>query len=115
MAEALSSSSAFSGRPVSSRFSIRRKGQVHLAGRVGAVVIDIYPLPDDGTLVDASTRLGFAVENLTEVVQTLQRIGTNIVTPPRETAWGLQAIVTAGRRLMTSLPSFSITLSQNAP
>jgi lactoylglutathione lyase len=69
------------------------KGPVHLAGRVGGVVIEIYPLPDDGTPVDASTRLGFAVENLAEVVQALAGIDTKIVTLPRETAWGLQGVV----------------------
>jgi len=69
------------------------KGPVHFAGRAGDVVIEIYPLPDDGTQVDPSTRLGFAVQNLAEIVQTLQGIGIKIVTEPRETAWGFQAVV----------------------
>ena len=34
------------------------KGPVHFAGRAGAVVIEVYPLPDDGSPVDSSTRLG---------------------------------------------------------
>ncbi len=69
------------------------KGPVHFAGRAGDVVVEIYPLPDDTTAVDASTRLGFAVENLVKVVQALEGMGTKIVTPPREAAWGLQAAV----------------------
>jgi predicted enzyme related to lactoylglutathione lyase len=69
------------------------KGPVHFASRAGDVVIEIYPLPDDGTPVDTSTRLGFTVEDLAEVVQKLQGIGTKIATPPRETAWGFQAVV----------------------
>ena len=69
------------------------KGPVHFAGQVGNVVIEVYPLPDDGTPVDSSTRLGFAVESLADVIQALQNIGTKIVTPPRETAWGLQGVV----------------------
>jgi lactoylglutathione lyase len=68
-------------------------GLVHFAGRVGDVVMEVYPLPEDGTPVDSSTRLGFAVENLAGVVQVLQGIGTRIVTPSRETAWGFQAVV----------------------
>src|SRR5436309_13895318 len=64
------------------------KGPVHFAGRVGNVVIEVYPLSDDISPVDASTRLGFAVENLSEVVQALGGIGTTITTSPRETAWG---------------------------
>ena len=69
------------------------KGPVLFAGRAGDVVIEVYPLPDDGTPIDSSTRLGFTVENLTDVVQALQSIGTKIVTAPQETAWGFQAVV----------------------
>jgi lactoylglutathione lyase len=69
------------------------QGPVHYSGRLDGVIIEIYPLPDDGSPVDASTRLGFAVKNMAEVVQKLQAIGAKIVTPPRETAWGLQAVV----------------------
>ena len=69
------------------------KGPVHFAGRVGGVVIEVYPLADDGIPVDPSTRLGFAVENLAEVVQALHGIGTKIVTEPQETTWGFQAVV----------------------
>ena len=69
------------------------KGPVHFAGRVGHVVIEVYPLPEDGGPADASTRLGFAVEDVAGVVQALQGIGTQVVTPPGQTAWGLQAVV----------------------
>ena len=69
------------------------KGPVHFAGWAGDVVIEVYPLPDDGSLVDSATRLGFAVENLAEVVQMLQGIGTKIVTESKETVWGLQTVV----------------------
>lgn len=69
------------------------KGPIHFAGRVGGTVIEVYPLKDDGTPVDASTRLAFAVDNLAEIVQKLQSIGTQIITVPKETPWGLQAVV----------------------
>jgi lactoylglutathione lyase len=69
------------------------QGPVHYAGQVGGLVIEIYPLRDDGNPVDASTRLGFAVDDVAQVLQRLQAIGTEIVTPPRETVWGLQAVV----------------------
>ena len=45
-------------------------GPIHFAGRVGDAVIEIYPLADDGTPADSSTRLGFAVVELASVVQT---------------------------------------------
>ena len=68
-------------------------GPVHFAGRIGNVVIEIYPLSEEGTPADSSTRLGFGVENVAEIVQALHGNGTKIVTPARETAWGLQAVV----------------------
>src|SRR5437764_2366334 len=69
------------------------KGPIHFAGRAGDLVIEVYPLPDDGTPVDSSTRLGFAVESLADVIQALQSIGTKVVKPPKETTWGLQSVV----------------------
>jgi hypothetical protein len=48
------------------------KGLVHFAGRAGDVVIDVYPLPADAGSVDSSTRLGFAVEDVAEVVRALE-------------------------------------------
>jgi hypothetical protein len=69
------------------------KGPVHLAGRVGGVVLEIYPLPEDGTTADGTTRLGFTVAQLAEVVQALQALGSPVVTEPRQTEWGLQAVV----------------------
>jgi len=68
-------------------------GPLHFAGKVGDVVIEIYPLLDDSAQVDSSTRLGFGVENLAEVIQVLQKLETKIVSPPKDTAWGFQAVV----------------------
>lgn len=69
------------------------KGPVHFAGRASAVVIEVYPLLDYGSPVDSSTRLGFVVENVADVIRALEGIGTKIVMPPKETAWGFQAVV----------------------
>lgn len=69
------------------------KGPIHFAGRADDVVIEVYPLPDDGSPVDSSTRLGFEVGNVVEVVAVLAAIGARIVTPLRDTAWGQQVIV----------------------
>lgn len=67
-------------------------GPRHYAGRVGEVLVEIYPLPNDGS-TDASTRLGFTVGNLAEVVRALEGIGTQVVKQPTQTTWGLQAVV----------------------
>ena len=48
------------------------KGLVHFAGRADDVVIEVYPLPADAGSVDSSTRLGFAVEDVAEVVRVLK-------------------------------------------
>ncbi len=69
------------------------KGPVHFAGQVGDVVLEVYPLPDDGTLADTSTRLGFSVARLVEVVLALKALDTPIVTDPQASQWGLRAVV----------------------
>jgi lactoylglutathione lyase len=69
------------------------RGPVHIAGRTGDVVIEDYPLPDDGNPVDSSTRLGFTVGNVDEVIRALEGTGAKIVTPPKDTAWGFQVVV----------------------
>lgn len=68
-------------------------GPVHYAGKIGDAVLEIYPLPDEGGAADATTRLGFAVDRLAEVVQTLHAVGAVITAEPRQTAWGLRAVV----------------------
>jgi lactoylglutathione lyase len=67
-------------------------GPVHYAGTVGDTILEVYPLPDGGT-VDTTTRLGFTVENLADVVQALADAGAVIASGPRQTAWGLRAVV----------------------
>ncbi|MCC7420216.1 MAG: VOC family protein [Planctomycetaceae bacterium] len=69
------------------------KGPVHFAGQVGSVVLEVYPLPDDGTPADSSTRLGFTVARLAEVVEALKALDTPVVTEPQATQWGLRALV----------------------
>jgi lactoylglutathione lyase len=61
------------------------KGPVHYAGRVGDLVFEIYPLPEDETVVDTTTRLGFVVSSLTTVLKALEKLGTTIVTKPSAT------------------------------
>jgi hypothetical protein len=69
------------------------KGPVHFAGRIGDVVIEVYPLPEDGTPPDATTRLGFTVAKVDEVVQALQALGTLVVSEAQATKWGFRAEV----------------------
>jgi predicted enzyme related to lactoylglutathione lyase len=69
------------------------KGPIHYAGRAGELVLELYPLPDDGSSVDTTTRLGFSVENLAGVVEAIQATGAPVLTSPQETPWGYRAVV----------------------
>jgi hypothetical protein len=57
------------------------------------VLLEVYPLPEDGSRADATTRLGFAVERVGEVVQALKALGAPVVTEPGATQWGIRAVV----------------------
>jgi hypothetical protein len=58
------------------------KGPVHYAGRVGAAVLEVYPLPEEGTPTDTTTRLGFTVKQLSVAVERLQALGISVGEPP---------------------------------
>jgi hypothetical protein len=68
-------------------------GPMHYAGRVGDVVLEIYPLPEAVAVADATTRLGFVVEKLVEVIDALQAIGATVVHKPQPTDWGVRVVV----------------------
>jgi catechol 2,3-dioxygenase-like lactoylglutathione lyase family enzyme len=69
------------------------EGPLHYAGRVGETVLELYPPAGESGTVDSATRLGFAVDNLTETVRALRERGTPVVRDPEPTAWGLRAVV----------------------
>jgi predicted enzyme related to lactoylglutathione lyase len=67
------------------------KGPVHYACLMGDAVFEIYPTSDDAP-ADATTRLGFTVENLTALINALKSIGVEMVTEPKQTEWGYRAV-----------------------
>lgn len=67
-------------------------GPGHFAGEIGDVVFEIYPLPGDVS-ADATTRLGFTVDDLAGLLDRLHALGVPAVSPPRATPWGLRAVV----------------------
>ena len=69
------------------------KGPVHYASKVGTVVLEVYPLPDNGTLTDTTTRLGFAVEKLAVVAEMLHSLGIPVPDVPQATEWGKRMVV----------------------
>jgi lactoylglutathione lyase len=68
-------------------------GPAHFAGRIGDVVLELYPLPEGVSLPDTTTRLGFAVARLDEVLEALGRLAAFVTSPPRQTEWGRRAVV----------------------
>jgi hypothetical protein len=65
------------------------KGPVHYSANVAGIVLEIYPLPGEAS-VDASMRLGFAVEDLEGVCESLKSIAAE-VKGPSKTIWGERA------------------------
>ncbi|WP_339909907.1 VOC family protein [Symmachiella dynata] len=69
------------------------RGPLHLAAEIGEAIFEIYPLPDETSPVDTTTRLGFSVPDLDGVVDKLKTGQSEIVTAVKETAWGKRAVV----------------------
>ncbi len=69
------------------------KGPAHYSGRVGGTLLEIYPLPDDHPIADATTRLGFTVKDLSLTLGTLNSRGAPVVSKAQATEWGERAIV----------------------
>jgi predicted enzyme related to lactoylglutathione lyase len=67
-------------------------GPTHYAGQVGEAVFEVYPVPEGGA-PDATTRLGFALDDVEQVVEGLRAAGATVLDPPRPTPWGYRAVV----------------------
>lgn len=67
-------------------------GPRHFAAQLADVVVEIYPAktPDD---VDRTTRLGFSVPDVHSAIKTLETFGAEIAVQPKQTPWGLRAVV----------------------
>ena len=68
------------------------KGLVHLAAETGGMLFEIYPT-DSPAEVDSSTRLGFVVERINEVVNSMRRLGVEVLQDAKESKWGIRAVV----------------------
>jgi lactoylglutathione lyase len=69
------------------------KGPAHHAGKLGETVLELYPLAADDAVADKTTRLGFAVGNLDDVLNGVRTLGVTVITSPQQTPWGLRAVV----------------------
>jgi lactoylglutathione lyase len=66
-------------------------GPEHFSAQLGDMVFELYPA--EKTSVDANTRLGFAVTDLTATMSGVQRLGAVVIRAPRRTESGLCAVV----------------------
>lgn len=67
-------------------------GPRHFAAQLSDVVVEIYPAntPED---VDRTTRLGFSISDIHGAIRALETFGAEIVVQPKQTEWGLRAVV----------------------
>jgi len=67
-------------------------GSRHLAAELSDAVVEIYPakMLED---VDRTTRLGFSVSDVHAAIKALETFGAEIVVQPKQTEWGLRAVV----------------------
>jgi hypothetical protein len=66
-------------------------GPVHLAGRAGAVVLEVYPMTEGRE--EERVRLGLTVPDLSAALQVLAAQGVAAQVGPTATSWGLRAVV----------------------
>jgi lactoylglutathione lyase len=69
------------------------QGIFHYSTLLGETVFEIYPLPKKITEVDSTTRLGFQVENLNNLIGDLRTKNVNIIAEPFENGFGNCAII----------------------
>lgn len=72
------------------------KGPVHYVCEMGSMVIEIFP-GQPGTAPDrknaGATMLGFRVERLDDILETLRTARSVIITEPQTSTWGYRAVV----------------------
>ncbi|MGV3661986.1 MAG: VOC family protein [Prosthecobacter sp.] len=67
-------------------------GPEHYTSEVSGLVFEIYPLTPT-CQPTTSTRIGFRVDSVDEVVGLLVEIGAQVLTPPADSEWGRRAVV----------------------
>jgi catechol 2,3-dioxygenase-like lactoylglutathione lyase family enzyme len=75
------------------QFSLEQHGSgpEHLAAKLPGTVFEIYPRGNGPTT--AAVRIGFRVESVVQAVAAAKELGAEIASPPKESAWGLRAVV----------------------
>src|SRR6266567_1847160 len=66
-------------------------GPEHLACCLSGVVLEIYP--NASTNATSQVRIGFEVPSVEDAVNAVRDAGGTVATPPKESPWGLRAVV----------------------
>lgn len=67
-------------------------GPEHYACEQDGFVLEVYPIPSKQQAT-IGTRLGFSVNDLTSLLNTLAQIEVKIVSTPKDSEWGRRAVV----------------------
>jgi lactoylglutathione lyase len=66
-------------------------GPEHFSGCIGSVLFELYPIGNGG--ITGTTRIGFSVPSITDAVDAISQAGGSVVSAPKESPWGLRAVV----------------------
>ena len=67
-------------------------GPEHYSSEVNGIVFEIYPLTPKSEPT-TSTRIGFSVDSVDEIVPMLSQLGAKVVVAPTDSEWGRRAVV----------------------
>ena len=67
-------------------------GPEHCAMEHGEFVFELYPLSSKQTSTESS-RVGFRVDGIDELVVCLAEIGATVISSPRDSEWGRRAVL----------------------
>ncbi len=67
-------------------------GPQHYSSVVDGLVFEIYPLTAKSSPT-TGIRIGFKVDSVDKIVESLSKMGAKVVTPPADSEWGRRAVV----------------------
>ena len=82
----------YEGLGLSFREEQHGSGPKHLACELGEAVFEIYPSSSSPSPT-AGTRVGFRVDDVSSSLASVVNLGSEIVSPPKDSPWGRRAVL----------------------